>query len=132
MDFGENWISVNPEVDYDKTLASIQDTVDSYPGLYQDVQTYLRERVKETLTGTSEAIVVRIYGPDLDVLYAKADEVSKKMQDIPGLIDAHADFQEDVPHVGGRGEPGRGARLRHQAWRRAPAGRHLGRQRGSR
>src|ERR687892_169924 len=99
VDFGENWISVNPQVDYDKTLASVQDTVDAYPGLYRDVQTYLRERVREVLTGTSEAIVVRIYGPDLDVLYAKADEISKEMQDIPGLIDAHADLQEDLPHA---------------------------------
>jgi CzcA family heavy metal efflux pump len=99
VDFGENWISVSPQVNYDDTLASVQKTVDSYPGLYRDVQTYLRERVKEVLTGTSEAIVVRIYGPDLDVLYAKADEVSKKMQDIPGLIDAHADLQEDLPHA---------------------------------
>src|SRR5215211_2818807 len=99
VDFGENWISVNPAVNYDDTLVSVQKTVDSYPGLYRDVQTYLRERVKEVLTGTSEAIVVRIYGPDLDVLYAKSDEVSKKMQDIPGLIDAHADLQEDLPHA---------------------------------
>jgi CzcA family heavy metal efflux pump len=99
VDFGENWISISPKVNYDDTLASVQDTVDSYPGLYRDVQTYLRERVKEVLTGTSEAIVVRIYGPDLDVLYAKADEVSKRMQDVPGLIDAHADLEEDIPHV---------------------------------
>src|SRR5215211_5817754 len=96
---GVNWISVNPAVDYDKTLASVQDTVDSYPGLYHDVQTYLRERIKETLTGTSEAIVVRIYGPDLDVLYTKADEVSNKLQNIPSLVDTHADFQEEVPQL---------------------------------
>jgi Cu/Ag efflux pump CusA len=51
------------------------------------------------LTGTSEAIVVRIYGPDLDVLYAKADEISKQMQGIPSLVDAHADFQEKVPQL---------------------------------
>jgi CzcA family heavy metal efflux pump len=99
VDFGENWISANPQVDYDKTLANVQDTVDSYPGLYRDVQTYLRERVREVLTGTSEAIVVRIYGPDLDVLYAKADEISKELQDVPGLIDAHADLQEELPHA---------------------------------
>src|ERR687890_690612 len=99
VDFGENWISVNPAADYDKSLASVQDTVDSYPGLYHDVQTYLRERIKETLTGTSEAIVVRIYGPDLDVLYDKADEVSNKLQNIPTLVDAHADFQEEVPQL---------------------------------
>jgi CzcA family heavy metal efflux pump len=99
VNFGENWISVNPAVDYDKTLASIQDKVDSYPGLYHDVQTYLRERIKETLTGTSESIVVRIYGPDLDVLYDKADEVSHKLQNLPTLVDAHADFQEEVPQL---------------------------------
>jgi Cu/Ag efflux pump CusA len=37
------------------------------------VQTYLNERIKEVLTGTSEAVVVRIYGPDLEVLRAKAE-----------------------------------------------------------
>jgi Cu/Ag efflux pump CusA len=57
--FGENWISVGKEVDYDKTLNAVQRTVDGYPGLYRDVQTYLRERIKEVLTGTSESIVVR-------------------------------------------------------------------------
>ena len=99
VDFGENWISVSPQVDYDDTLHAVQKTVDTYPGLYRDVQTYLRERVKEVLTGTSEAIVVRIFGPDLDVLRSKSDEISKKMQNIPGLVDAHADLQEDLPHV---------------------------------
>jgi CzcA family heavy metal efflux pump len=99
VNFGENWISISPQVDYDDTVHAVQKTVDSYPGLYSDVQTYLRERIKETLTGTSEAIVVRIFGPDLDVLRSKSDEISKKMQNIPGLIDAHADLLEDVPHV---------------------------------
>src|ERR687890_586283 len=99
VDFGENWISINPAVDYDKTLASVSNVVDAYPGLYRDVQTYLRERVREVLTGTSEAIVVRIYGTELDVLYAKADEISKEMQNIPGLIDTHPDLAEDIPHV---------------------------------
>ncbi|QIN83167.1 MMPL family transporter [Rubrobacter tropicus] len=99
VDFGENWISVSPRVDYDKTLAAVQETVDSYPGIYRDVQTYLRERVKEVLTGTSEAIVVRIYGPDLDVLRAKADEITEQIAPIDGVIDAHPDFAEDLPHA---------------------------------
>jgi hypothetical protein len=34
-------------------------------------------RIKETLMGTDEAIVVRTYGPDLDVLRAKADEIGR-------------------------------------------------------
>ena len=39
VDFGENWISVSPDVDYAATLASVHATVESYPGLYRDVRT---------------------------------------------------------------------------------------------
>ena len=40
-----------PTVDYDKTLATVQEVVDGYPGLRRDVQTYLKERIREVLTG---------------------------------------------------------------------------------
>ena len=73
MNFAENWISIDPKVDYDKTLAAVQKVVDGYPGLQRDVQTYLKERTKEVLTGSSEAIVVRIFGDDLEVLREKAE-----------------------------------------------------------
>jgi Cu/Ag efflux pump CusA len=99
VDFGENWISVSPEVDYDDTLASVHHTVESYPGLYRDVQTYLRERIKEVLTGTSESIVVRIFGPDLATLREKADEIERVMAGVDGVVDAHASLQTDLPHI---------------------------------
>jgi len=75
INFTENWISVDPKVDYDQTVTAIRGTVQGYPGLVRDVQTYLKERTKEVLTGTSDAIVVRIFGPDLPTLRAKAEEV---------------------------------------------------------
>ena len=77
--FGENWISVDKDVDYDDTLAKVHRDVEGYPGLYRDVQTYLRERIKEVLTGTSDSVVVRIFGPDLPVLRDKADEITEKI-----------------------------------------------------
>jgi CzcA family heavy metal efflux pump len=99
MYFGENWISVDPSVDYDETVAKIQETVDGYPGLYRDVQTYLKERIREVLTGTSDAIVVRIYGRDLDVLAQKATEVKEALGKIEGIVDLHMSFQEKIPQV---------------------------------
>ena len=99
VDFGENWISVEPGVDYDDTLKSVHKTVEEYPGLYRDVQTYLRERIKEVLTGTSESIVVRIYGPDLAILRETAHTVAERIADIDGVIDAHASLQTDLPHI---------------------------------
>ena len=73
--FTELWVSLDPSVDYEATVAKIQSIVDGYPGLYRDLLTYLRERIKEVLTGASATIVVRVYGPDLEGLQAQAQAV---------------------------------------------------------
>jgi CzcA family heavy metal efflux pump len=97
--FGENWISVDPSADYDATVAAIRDVIDRYPGLYHDLLTYFNERIDEVLAGTTSPIVVRIFGQNLDELRAKADEVRERLKGIPGISEAHASFQEDVPQV---------------------------------
>jgi CzcA family heavy metal efflux pump len=99
MNFGENWISVSPEVDYQETLDEIQMVVDGYPGLYRDVLTYLKERIREVLTGSSETLVVRLYGPELEVLRTKAREVRDAMAGIEGLVDLHVELNEEIPLV---------------------------------
>jgi CzcA family heavy metal efflux pump len=99
MHFAENWISIDPAADYKKTLAGIQEVVDGYPGLYRDVQTYLKERMREVLTGAHEAIVVRLYGPELDVLRRKAEEVRQSLAQINGLADLHVELLTEEPQV---------------------------------
>ncbi len=99
MYFGENWISVDPSVDYDETVDNIQETVDGYPGLFRDVLTYLKERIREVLTGTSEAIVIRIYGHDLDILHSKASEVRGALENIEGVIDLNVELHENIPQI---------------------------------
>jgi CzcA family heavy metal efflux pump len=98
-EFGENWISVDPKADYDTTHAAIQKAVDGYPGLIRDVQTYLKERIREVLAGSSHPIVVRIFGPELDVLRAKAKEVNEALAKIPGIADLHTEPQTEIPQV---------------------------------
>jgi CzcA family heavy metal efflux pump len=99
INFGENWVSISPDADYEKTVAAIQRVVASYPGLYRDVQTYLNERVQEVLTGAKEPIVVRIYGEDRKVIRAKAQEVHDRLARVPGISDNHIDLQIDVPQI---------------------------------
>jgi CzcA family heavy metal efflux pump len=99
VNFGENWISVDPEVDYDKTLAAVQEVVDGYPGIYRDVQTYLKERIREVLTGASEAVVVRLYGEDLNTLRATAQEVQQALSEVDGLVEEHVDLAVDIPQI---------------------------------
>jgi CzcA family heavy metal efflux pump len=99
IDFAENWISVDPSVDYDTTLAKVQEVVDGYPGIYRDVQTYLKERIREVLAGSHEAITIRIFGQDLKLLREKAAEIQEILAGIPGVIEPHAEHQMDVPQV---------------------------------
>ncbi len=97
--FGENWISVDPAVDYDKTLAAVQEVVDGYPGIVRDVQTYLKERIREVLTGTGYAVVVRVYGDDLATLRQEADKIKGILGGIEGAIGAKVALQANIPQI---------------------------------
>jgi Cu/Ag efflux pump CusA len=63
------------------------------------VQTYLRDKVGEVLTGESKALVVRIYGQQRGVLQQKAEEVRQAMAGIKGIVDLHAEGQDEEPQV---------------------------------
>lgn len=100
--FAELWISIDPDVDYDATVGEIQKTVDGYPGLYRDVLTYLRERIKEVLTGASASVVVRLYGPDLDGLRTKAAEIKSAVEGVEGVTNLKVEQQVLVPQIEAR------------------------------
>jgi len=103
--FTELWISLDPEVDYDRTVAKVQEIVDGYPGLYRDLLTYLKERIKEVLTGASATVVVRLFGPDMAVLREKAQEINAAIADVKGVTTLKVEPQVLVPHVQVRLKP---------------------------
>jgi len=107
--FTELWISLDPSVDYEATVSKIQSIVDGYPGLYRDLLTYLRERIKEVLTGASATIVVRVYGPDLERLQAQAQAVRTAIAGVDGVADLTVQAQVVVPKVEVRFDPDRAA-----------------------
>src|SRR5262245_17063838 len=96
--FTELWISVD-EKDMSQTVKKVQEAVDGYPGLYRDLLTYLKERIKEVLSGAGATIVVRVYGPDLAVLRSKADEIKKLMERVQGVTNLKVEAQVLVPQV---------------------------------
>jgi CzcA family heavy metal efflux pump len=96
---GEHWISIDRHANYEKTVAAVQEVVDGYPGLHRDVQTYLKERIEEVLTGASEPILVRVYGDDLDVLREQAQRVKQVLSEINGTDDPHISLEVDVPQI---------------------------------
>ncbi|MCB9941721.1 MAG: efflux RND transporter permease subunit [Planctomycetaceae bacterium] len=97
--FTELWISIDESADYGTTVAEVQEIVDGYPGLYRDLLTYLTERIKEVLTGTSASIVVRTYGPNLEQLRITAQDVAAAMKEVEGVTTLKVEPQVMVPQV---------------------------------
>jgi len=109
--FTELWISVDPKVDHNQAIAQVQNVVDGYPGLFKDVLTYLKERIKEVLTGAGATVVVRIFGPDMGVLREKAQEVYDAMKGVEGVSAPKVEPQVLVPQLDVRLRPEAAARL---------------------
>jgi CzcA family heavy metal efflux pump len=100
VNFSESWLSLSPGADYPKVLAQVRAVAAAHPGSYSDVQTYLHERIDEVLTdGTTEDVVVRVYGPGLSELGALGNQLAAVLIRIPGLVDVHPVALEFIPQI---------------------------------
>ena len=71
----------------ERVQAEIRRVLAGFPGANFSVNTFLTERVEETLSGYTAPVVVNIFGPDLDVLDAKAREAAEVIKGIHGAAD---------------------------------------------
>lgn len=68
-------------------LDKLRNILENFPGILFEANTFLTERVDETISGYTSPIVVNIYGNDLNELDKKALEVANIMQSIQGATD---------------------------------------------
>ncbi|WP_045224876.1 efflux RND transporter permease subunit [Methyloterricola oryzae] len=69
-------------------LDRLRALLNSFPGLLYEANTFLTERIDETISGYTSPVVINLYGDDLGELDAKAREVLKLMQAVRGAADA--------------------------------------------
>jgi CzcA family heavy metal efflux pump len=93
----ELWVTIDPEADYDATRSAIEEVVRGYPGLKRDVVTYPSARIDEVLGGSNDPITVRIFGQDLGILRAKADEVRRVLAGIDGIENPRVASRSEEP-----------------------------------
>ncbi len=68
-------------------LEQLREILNSFPGILYEANTFLTERVDETISGYTSSVVVNIYGNDLNALDSKAQAVAAILRDMPGAID---------------------------------------------
>ncbi len=70
-----------------QVLDALRKILADFPGINSEANTFLTERVDETISGYTAPVVVNIYGNDLDALDEKAIQVAKLIETLPGAID---------------------------------------------
>ncbi|MDE2201606.1 MAG: efflux RND transporter permease subunit [Burkholderiaceae bacterium] len=65
-------------------LAKVRSVLSTFPGLTFTTQTFLTERVQETISGYTAPVIVNVFGPVLDVLDSLARQVSATLSSVPG------------------------------------------------
>ena len=86
-------------------LADIRNAMAHIPGANFAVNTFLTERVEETLSGYTASVVVNVYGDDLDTLDTEAQRVAQTLRKVPGATDVQMQAAPGTPEVGIRLRP---------------------------
>lgn len=70
-----------------RVLDALRERLEGFPGIVFETETFLTERVNETISGYTSPVVINLYGNDLDRLDARAQEVAAIVSRIPGAAD---------------------------------------------
>lgn len=82
-----------------RVLDEIREILEAFPGINSEVNSFLTERIDETISGYTSPVVVNIYGKDLEALDRKAREVAAVMQDIEGAADVQLRAPPSEPQL---------------------------------
>ena len=91
----------------EKMVGAIREILARFPGIQSEVMTFLGDRIGETITGETAPVVVNVFGDDLDVLDAKAQEVAAKLRGVPGAEDVQIKSPPGSPRMAVRLRPER-------------------------
>jgi|SRR5438128_10013229 len=83
----------------ESALADIRKALAQFPGVNFAVKTFLSERVEETLSGYTASVVVNIYGNDLNLLDAKAQEIARALNRVKGAAEVQVQSPPGTPQL---------------------------------
>ena len=79
--------------------SALQSALARFPGITFAVNTFLTERIEETLSGYTASVVIHLFGPDLDALDGKIQEIARVLRGIPGAADVQVQSPPGTPQL---------------------------------
>lgn len=80
-------------------LADVRNTLSRIPGIAFTVGQPLGHRIDHMLSGTRANIAVKLFGTDLNRMFALGNEIKSSIVNIEGLVDVNVDQQVEIPQI---------------------------------
>jgi Cu/Ag efflux pump CusA len=97
--------------DPEELVRAIREDLEKIPGVAVNLGQFIAHRLDEVLSGIRAQIAIKIYGPDLDRLLEKGQQVETILAGIKGVTDLQLEQQIRVPEVRIKVKRDRAARL---------------------
>jgi CzcA family heavy metal efflux pump len=80
-------VELAPDGDDAETTDRVRAVLAEVPGIQSEVLTFLGDRISESISGETAAVVVNVFGDDLDVLDDVARQAAAVLERTPGAVD---------------------------------------------
>lgn len=80
-------------------LADIRAQLDVIPGVVVNIGQPISHRLDHLLSGVNAQVAVKVFGDDLDELRARAEDIQREMESIPGVVDVFVEKQVLIPQM---------------------------------
>lgn len=88
-----------------RVLKAIRTVLAGFPGLSTAVNTFLTERIDETISGATAPVVIKVFGPDLDAIDRTAVAIAELVGKLHGVRSVNVEAPAELPQVSVRLHP---------------------------
>ena len=83
----------------EELIAAMDRELEKHPGAFWNFSQPIEDNVDETMTGTKGGLCAKLYGPDLDVLEQKGEQIKDVMANIDGIKDLGIQRDTGQPNI---------------------------------
>jgi CzcA family heavy metal efflux pump len=80
-------------------MADVRSTLSRIPGIAFTVGQPLGHRIDHMLSGTRANIAIKLFGTDLNKMFATGNQIKNAIVNVKGLVDVNVDQQVEIPQI---------------------------------